>query len=112
MSAYLVSDLINFPPSVIKSNPIEEETIAYRAGRLENFPDRYAIVLFMDWNQNLINDKPYKLIKMKDSSKIGYGKLSFRAPSKPGLYEIVDNLIPGPNIEHSKDTFFPLENSY
>lgn len=105
-------ELVKFPDSVIKSNPNEEITLAYRAGRLEEFPERYAIVMYLDWEQQLIDKKPYKLIQMKDPEKIGYGTISFTAPSEKGFYEIVANIIPDPNTESYSDNFFPLENSY
>ena len=105
-------ELVKFPESVITSNRNEKVTLAYRAGRLEEFPERYAIVMYVDWEQQQIDKRPYKLIQMEDPEKIGYGTFSFTAPSEKGFYEIVANIIPDPNTEHSSENFFPLENSY
>lgn len=110
-SALMINDdfnantkVANYPPHSLSVKPNEEVTLAYRAGPEENATN-YLLTVLLDWKQALINNEPFQIIKIPDSTKVGYGTFTFIAPNDPGDYELIAYLIPEPFTRKSDDLF-------
>lgn len=102
--------LVKYPPYNLKVKKDEDLTLAYTLGGYAD-TTKFLMVLTIDWKQWNIDNKPYKLLNIKES-KLGHGTFTIKTPTKPGLYEVTAYLVKDPFKLNNEDSFVPIDNSF
>lgn len=91
----LESNILPSMETLITTNKNDEVKLMYNVSATEIDTEDLLILLTVDFNQTIINNKPYELIKLP-KGKTGIGEINFMAPDKEGKYEVIAYLIYNP----------------